>query len=68
MTTFTPGATTFTPGAVVRPKATGALGEITGATAECDCNALLARFRMIRPGSIWAPTPPAPTCPAATAG
>ena len=53
MTTFTPGATTFTPGAVVRPKATGALGEITGATAERDCNALLARFRMIRSGSTW---------------
>lgn len=53
MTTFTSGATTFTPGAVVRPKATGALDEITGGTARRDCNALLARFRMIRTGSTW---------------
>jgi hypothetical protein len=37
----------------VRPTATGALGEITGATAERDCNTLLARFRTIRPGSTW---------------
>lgn len=53
MTTFTSGSTTFAAGAVVRPRATGALGEITGATAERECNALLARFRMIRPGSTW---------------
>jgi hypothetical protein len=31
----------------------GAPGEIAGATAERDCNALLARFRMIRPSSTW---------------
>jgi hypothetical protein len=51
MTSFTPGATTFTPRAVVRPKATGALGGIISATAERERNALLARSRMIRPGS-----------------
>jgi hypothetical protein len=34
--------TTFTPGATVRPTATGAFGEITGAMAERDCNTLLS--------------------------
>lgn len=59
--------TTFTPGAIVELTVTGALGEITSATAERDRNTLLARLRRSGPARLRAPTPPAQTSLAAIA-